>query len=63
MSEHALKTFLSTLGLDEEPMGIFFTDEEPSEGFSPKLNALPTREKEMENAINWPELFLLSQVF
>ncbi|KAF1077395.1 DUF169 domain-containing protein [Halodesulfovibrio sp. MK-HDV] len=57
MSEHTLETFLSTLGLDEEPMGIFFTDEEPSEGFSPKPNELPTREKEIENKINWPELF------
>ncbi|MCP4023945.1 MAG: DUF169 domain-containing protein, partial [Desulfobacteraceae bacterium] len=28
--------FLEVLGLTEEPMGIFFIDEKPSTGFSPK---------------------------
>ena len=52
-----LPEFLTTLGLDEEPMGIFYTDQEPVEGFSPKPNDLPTREKEMENKIDrWFEL-------
>ena len=49
----ALPRFLEILGLDEEPMGIFYTDEKPVEGFSPKPTDLPTREKELENAINW----------
>jgi uncharacterized protein (DUF169 family) len=53
----ALPQFLETLGLDEEPMGIFYTDEEPAEGFSPKPNELPTRAKEMKNEINWQEVF------
>ena len=44
-----LPKFLTELGLDEEPMGIFYTDEKPIEGFSPKPNELPTREKEMNN--------------
>jgi hypothetical protein len=48
-----LPNFLSALGLDEEPMGIFYTDEKPIEGFSPKPNELPTREKEMKNEIDW----------
>jgi hypothetical protein len=39
-----LPKFLTELGLDEEPMGIFYTDEKPIEGFSPKPNELPTRE-------------------
>jgi hypothetical protein len=43
-----LPNFLSALGLDEEPMGIFYTDEKPIEGFSPKPNELPTREKEIK---------------
>ena len=44
-----LPKFLTELGLDEEPMGIFYTDEKPIEGFSPKPNELPTQEKEMKN--------------
>jgi uncharacterized protein (DUF169 family) len=53
----ALPQFLETLGLDEEPMGVFYTDEKPAEGFSPKTIDLPTREKEMKNEINWQEVF------
>jgi len=52
-----LPEFLSVLGLDEEPMGIFYTDEEPDQGFSPKSNDLPTREKEMKNEIDWQMVF------
>jgi len=52
-----LPQFLETLGLDEEPMGVFYTDEKPAEGFSPKTIDLPTREKEMKNEINWQEVF------
>jgi uncharacterized protein (DUF169 family) len=53
----ALPQLLETLGLDEEPMGVFYTDEKPAEGFSPKTIDLPTREKEMKNEINWQEVF------
>jgi uncharacterized protein (DUF169 family) len=53
----ALPQFLETLGLDEEPMGVFYTDEKPAEGFSPKTIDLPTREKEMKNEINWQQVF------
>ena len=53
----ALPQFLDILGLDEEPMGIFYTDEKPADGFSPKPTDLPTREKELENAINWQAVF------
>jgi len=38
-----LPRFLERLGLDEEPMGVFYTDEKPLEGFSPKPIDLPTR--------------------
>ena len=53
----ALPQFLEILGLDEEPMGIFYTDEKPAEGFSPKPIDLPTREKEMKNEIDWQKVF------
>ena len=54
---NSLPGFLSVLGLDEEPMGLFYTDEKPGEGFSPKPIDLPTREKEMKNEIKWPAVF------
>ena len=60
MDDNFMKTlpeFLTILGLDEEPMGIFYTDEEPVEGFSPKPNDLPTRQKEMKNEIDWQKVF------
>ena len=46
---NSLPKFLKTLGLDEEPMGLFYTDKEPDDGFAPKPNDLPTRKKEMSN--------------
>ena len=52
-----LPQFLDTMGLDEEPMGIFYTDEKPLEGFSPKPKELPTREREMKNEIDWQKVF------
>ena len=52
-----LPKFLTELGLDEEPMGIFYTNEKPIEGFSPKPNELPTRKKEMNNEIDWQKVF------
>lgn len=53
----SLPRFLKTLGLDEEPMGTFFTDQKPAQGFSPKPKDLPTREKEIRNEIDWQAVF------
>jgi len=52
-STKAIPRFLEVLGLDEEPMGIFYTDEKPAKGFSPKPMDLPTREKETNNDIDF----------
>jgi uncharacterized protein (DUF169 family) len=52
-----LPNFLKNLGLDEEPMGIFYSDHKPVDGFSPKPMDLPTREKEMKNQIEWQAVF------
>ena len=49
--------FLAALGLDEEPMGIFYTDIKPAHGFTPKQSDLPTREKEKHNQIDWQAVF------
>lgn len=53
----ALSQFKKTLGLDEEPMGLFYTDTEPENGLAPKASDLPTREKEMNNQVDWQEVF------
>lgn len=53
----ALPPFLETLGLEEAPMGIFYTDEMPPKGISPKAGDLPTREKEEKNQIDWQAVF------
>lgn len=52
-----LPGLLETLGLDEEPMGIHFTDTEPEEGFTPKPMPTPTREREAAGEIDWQETF------
>jgi hypothetical protein len=44
-----LKQFLETLGHLEEPMGMFYTDRRPTEGFSPRQSRLPTVEQEARN--------------
>ena len=53
----ALPRFNDILGLKEIPLGVFYTDEEPAEGFSPKPAELPTRDKEQKNEIDWQGLF------
>lgn len=60
MDHHIIKkvpSFLAVLGLDEEPMGLFYTDEKPTEDFSPEPIDLPTREKEIKNEIDWQAVF------
>jgi len=54
---NGLPQFLDRLGLDETPMGIFYTNQEPENGFSPKPNELPTREREINNEIDWQGVF------
>jgi uncharacterized protein (DUF169 family) len=55
--QNRLPDFLAVLGLDEEPMGLFYSDEKPVEGFSPEPMELPTREKEIKNEIDWQAVF------
>jgi hypothetical protein len=53
-----LPRFLEILGMDEPPMGIFYTDQRPPDDvFSPKESDLPTREKETRNEIDWQGVF------
>jgi uncharacterized protein (DUF169 family) len=52
-----LPDFLQTLGLQEQPMGTFFADQPPKDGFTPAPGELPTREKEQKNEIDWQQVF------
>ena len=52
-----LRKFIELSGLDEEPMGIYYTDRQPAEGFSPEPMDLPTRGKESKKEINWGAVF------
>jgi uncharacterized protein (DUF169 family) len=52
-----LPGFLNILGMDEEPMGIFYTDDKPDDGFAPPEGELPTREREAKNEIDWGGVF------
>ena len=53
----SLPRFLERLGLDEEPMGVFYSNDKPVEGFSPQPIDLPTRDKEIKNEIDWQAVF------
>lgn len=48
-----LENFLEALGLEEEPMGLYYTDEKPVEGFSPKRQASVKDQKDSDNEMNW----------
>lgn len=54
---HQLPELLDRLGLDEEPMGLVYTNTEPADALSPKPGALPTRDREMAGAIDWQAVF------
>ncbi len=49
--------FLEKLGLAEEPMGVYYTDQAPAGGISPKTSSLPTRDREIAGEIDWQEIF------
>jgi len=52
-----LSAFLKTLGLSEVPMGLFYSDTRPQNGFAPKPMELPTREREQQDRIDWQKVF------
>ncbi len=52
-----LNGFLEVLGYPEEPFGVFYTDTEPGQGFSPKPGDLPNREREAAGEVDWPTMF------
>ncbi|QJT08074.1 DUF169 domain-containing protein [Oceanidesulfovibrio marinus] len=55
--QSAIPDFLELLGLDEEPVGLFYTDKQPEDGSFPKQCETPTREREQAGEIDWPGVF------
>jgi hypothetical protein len=52
-----LNSFLEVLGIDEAPMGLYYTDTAPEKGFAPAAGVLPTRQREENNEIDWQQVF------
>lgn len=52
-----LSEFLEALGTIEEPMGMFYTDDEPQAGVAPKAGPLPTAEQEARHEVDFNALW------
>jgi hypothetical protein len=48
---------MEALGLDEEPLGIYYTSQAPADCLTPKAAALPTAEKEARGEVDWEEVW------
>jgi uncharacterized protein (DUF169 family) len=57
MNLDKLPRFLETLGLEEPPMGITYSEVRPDSGFSPKPSLLPTAAREQKGEIDWQQVF------
>ncbi|MCX8011928.1 MAG: DUF169 domain-containing protein [Desulfobacterota bacterium] len=51
------EAFLRTLGITEEPFGVYYTNQEPQNALTPRSRNLPDPEKEREGEINWGAMF------
>lgn len=52
-----VRGLLEILGLQEEPLGVYYTEIEPEGGFSPQPYTLPTVEMEARGEVDWNETF------
>jgi uncharacterized protein (DUF169 family) len=52
-----VRGLLEILGLQEEPLGVHYTELEPREGFSPQAYRLPTVQMEARGEVDWDETF------
>jgi len=55
--ETSLEAFMDAIGLAEGPMGMYYTDRQPPQGFSPKGGVLPTAAEEAEGKVDFGSLF------
>jgi uncharacterized protein (DUF169 family) len=52
-----VNAFLQGLGGAEEPMGMFYTDDEPGDAVGPKRGTLPSAEQEARNQVDFSALW------
>jgi uncharacterized protein (DUF169 family) len=52
-----LEDFLEVVGLDEEPLGLYYQENKPASKLRPKPLDLPTREKEQKGEVEWEAVF------
>ena len=52
MKKNDVESFLEAIGLDEEPMGMYYSDGKPEEGIAPKPGLLPTIEMEARGEVD-----------
>jgi len=52
-----LAGLMEVLGLDEEPMGMIYTDEDPGGAFSPRPQRLPSVEMGKRGEVDWNAIF------
>ncbi len=53
---YEINEFLDVLGLDEEPLGMLYTDERPENSICPKKGRLPTIQDEAAQRVPWQEI-------
>ncbi len=51
-------SLMTALGLTEEPMGLFYTDQKPTTGYTPKAQT-PLNRLESNEEINWTSCALM----
>ncbi|MBI4962290.1 MAG: DUF169 domain-containing protein [Desulfomonile tiedjei] len=56
ISKDQVRAFLDILGLAEEPMGMYYTDDRPDDAISPKSGTLPSVETEAAGQVDWDAL-------
>ena len=52
-----IQAFCNILGLTEEPIGLYYTPNEPKDGFSPQQAILPTAAMEAAGQVDWEATF------
>jgi len=55
-TEKSLAEFMEIVGLDEAPMGVFYTDQKPENGVSPKPQVPISREAEEKGEVDWDSI-------
>jgi uncharacterized protein (DUF169 family) len=59
MSPLEIGEFLSALGITDQPVGMYYTDEKPSGGVCPKPGIMPSVEAEMRNEVSYLSIWRL----